>query len=167
MDYFTVIRQRYSCRAYRPDMVEPNKMDRILECARLAPTAANRQAIMIIVIPTAGRQNTLQRIYARTWFVEAPYLICVCSIPGQSWVRSDHKSYADVDAAIVMDHMVLAATALGLGTCWVAAFDTRAAREILQLDQDWEPVAFTPLGYPDDDLRPKVRKPLAEIVVLA
>jgi len=69
-----------------------------------------------------------------------------------------------VDVAIAMDHLILAATDLGLGTCWIGAFDPVATREILGLPDDVEPVAFTPLGYPADEPRPKRRKPLEELV---
>jgi nitroreductase len=165
MELLDVIRQRYSCRSYQPQAVEPEKLDRILESARLAPTAANRQAIKIVIVKTDDRQDELRQIYNRPWFTEAPYLLCVCSLPAQCWVRADHKNYSDVDAAIVMDHMILMATSLGLGTCWIAAFDSLAAKRILDLDQDWEPVVLTPLGYPRDALSRKVRKSLDDIAV--
>jgi nitroreductase len=79
-------------------------------------------------------------------------------------VRSDGKNYNDVDLAIAMDHLVLAAANLGLGTCWIAAFDPAAAREVMGLPEGVEPVAFTPLGYPADYPGPKERKPLEELV---
>jgi nitroreductase len=165
MEHYDGIHQRYSSRAYKPQEVEQYKLDLILESARLAPTAANRQAIKIIIIKTANRQDELKEIYNRVWFTEAPCLVCVCSMPDKSWVRADQKNYSDVDAAIVMDHIIMTATSLGLGTCWVAAFDPLAAKRILNLDQDWEPVAFTPLGYSRDSLSRKVRKSLDELVV--
>ncbi len=167
MDIFEVIQKRHSVRSYKPDPVEPEKLQQILECARLAPTAANRQAFKVMVINTEGNKEVLQNIYRNTWFVNAPHILCVCSIPEKCWVRSDKKNYSDVDAAIVMDHMVLAATALGLGTCWVAAFDVEAARAILKLEDIWEPIAFTTLGYPNDSAFKKVRKPLEETVIYA
>jgi nitroreductase len=70
-----------------------------------------------------------------------------------------------VDATIAMDHLILAAASLGLGTCWIAAFDEVAAREVLQLPADWDPVAFTPLGYPADNWQPKKRRPLTDLVI--
>jgi nitroreductase len=79
-------------------------------------------------------------------------------------VRSDGKDYSGVDAAIVMDHLVLAATDLGLGTCWIAAFDPAAAREVLVIPQHVDPVAFTPLGYPADQSSAKKRKDLDDLV---
>ena len=76
----------------------------------------------------------------------------------------DGKSHADVDATIVMDHLILAATDLGLGTCWIAAFDPAAAREVLGVPPEVEPVLFTPLGFPNDQAKPKERRPLEELV---
>jgi nitroreductase len=164
MDFAQLVQKRYSVRAYRSDPVEAAKLDQILEAVRMAPTAANRQAFQIMVIHTAGRESELQRIYGRDWFVQAPLVICACGIPDQNWVRRDGKNYNDVDVAIVMDHLTLAAADLGLGTCWIGAFDPTAAREVLGLPEGVEPVAFTPLGYPADSLRPKVRKELSELV---
>jgi nitroreductase len=164
MDFAQLVQRRYSVRAYRSDPVEAAKLDQILEAVRMAPTAANRQAFQIIVIHTAGRESELQRIYGRDWFVQAPLVICACGMPDQNWVRRDGKNYNDVDVAIVMDHLTLAAADLGLGTCWIGAFDPAAARQVLGLPEGVEPVAFTPVGYPADSLRPKVRKELPELV---
>jgi len=164
MDFSELINSRYSVRAYTPDAVEEDKLQRLLEAARLAPTAANRQPFQLIVIHTAGREEELKRIYRKDWFVQAPLVIGICGIPAKAWVRRDGKSYMDVDVAIVMDHLILAAADLGLGTCWVGAFDPAAAREILALPDEMEPIAFTPLGYPADQPRPKKRRTLSELV---
>ncbi len=164
MEFSELCAKRYSVRAYKPDPIEDDKLRQVLEAARLAPTAANRQPFQLIVIRTAGKQAELKRLYHREWFSQAPLIISVCAIPAQAWVHRDGKNYADVDAAIVMDHLILAATNLGLGTCWVAAFDPQVAREMLRLPEGVEPIAFTPLGYPADRLGQKERKPLSELV---
>ena len=164
MDFFELIRKRYSVRAYKPDPVENETLQQILEAARLAPTAANRQPFQIVVLKTGGREAELRRIYARDWFAQAPVVLCACGIPAQNWIRRDGKNYNDVDVAIAMDHLILAAANLGLGTCWIAAFDPAAARQVLALPDGVEPIAFTPLGYPADSPRPKQRKPLADLV---
>lgn len=164
MEFTELIRFRYSVRAYRPDPVPDALLTRVLEAGRLAPTAANRQPFRLIVMHTAGRQEELRRLYHREWFGQAPLVIGICAVMEEAWVRRDGVNYAFVDAAIVMDHIVLAAADAGLGACWVAAFDPAAAREILHLPDGVEPVAFTPLGYPADAPRPKERKPLAELV---
>ena len=165
MDYFECIAARRSVRAYTSDPVEEEKLEKLLKAARLAPTACDNQPFKIIVVRTAGREAELKGIYAKPWFVAAPLVLLVCSVPGAAWSRRDGKSYADVAAAIVMDHIILAATALGLGTCWVGAFDPKAAREALALEVGWEPVAFTPLGYASESPEPRKRKDLAELVV--
>ncbi len=164
MDFFELIQKRYSVRAYKPDPVGDEKLQQVLEAARLAPTAANRQSFRIVVLKTAGREAELRRIYPRDWFTLAPMVLCACGIPAQNWVRRDGKNYNDVDVTIAMDHLILAAANLGLGTCWIAAFDPAAAREILRLPEGIEPIVFTPLGYPADSPRPKQRKPLSELV---
>lgn len=165
MEFSELIQQRYSVRAYRSDPIKEDKLKQVLEAARVAPTAANRQPFQIIVIQTAGREEQLRRIYDREWFTQAPTVLCVCGIPDQGWVRGhDNKNYTYVDVAIAMDHMVLAATDLGLGTCWIAAFDPQAAREVLELPQGVEPIVFSPLGFPADQRRTKERKALSDLV---
>ncbi len=164
MEFSELIEKRYSVRAYKPDAVEDAKLHQVLQAARLAPTAANRQPFQLIVIHTAGREGELKRIYNRDWFVQAPLVICACGIPAQSWVRRDGKDYVDVDVTIAMDHLILAAANVGLGTCWIGAFDPMAAREVLGLPDDVEPIAFTPLGYPADWPGAKRRKALSQLV---
>ncbi len=166
MGFLELAKQRYSVRAYKSTSVQDEKLREVLEAARLAPTASNRQPFRLIVIHTEGRVEELRRIYSPVWFVEAPIVICICGLPSQSWVRRDRKDYSDVDVAIAMDHLILAATDLGLGTCWVGAFNAEEARRILRLPDDVEPIAFTPLGYPDDQPSPrhKIRKSMHELV---
>lgn len=164
MDFADLVRKRYSVRAYKPDPVEEGKLDQVLEAARLAPTAANLQAFRLIVIHTAGREAELLRIYRREWLVKAPIVLCACAVASEGWIRMDGKPYVDVDVAIAMDHLILAATDLGLGTCWIAAFDPAAARQVLGLPEGVDLIALTPLGYPADHLRPKNRKPMSELV---
>ena len=164
MKFLELARQRYSVRAYKPDPVHPEKLECILEAARLAPTAVNIQPFQLIVIRTKNRETELRRIYDKKWFVEPPIVICACGLPKKGWSRKDGKNYNDVDVAIVMDHLILAATAEGLGTCWIGAFDPAAAKEILNLPEGVEPIAFTPLGYAADRPPRKKRKPLSELV---
>ena len=162
MTFFDLIQKRHSVRGYRPDPVEDDKLQQVLEAARWAPTAGNRQRFQLIVVHTEGREEELRRIYDRDWFVQPPVVICACRYPmGPEHIRKD---YTDVDIGIVVDHLTLAAAELGLGTCWIGAFDPLAARKLLGLPDEIEPVVFTPLGYPDDAGRPKRRKELPELV---
>jgi nitroreductase len=164
MDFQELMRRRYSVRAYSSAPVEEDKLLQILEAARLAPTAANRQPFRVIVIETRGREDELRRIYHKEWFVQAPLVICVCGVAAESWRGEHGKDYLWVDVAIAMDHLILAATDLGLGTCWIGAFNPDEASEILGLPDELEPILFTPLGYPADTPSEKARRPLDELV---
>lgn len=164
MEFLDLARRRWSVRTYEDRSVEDDKLQQVLEAARLAPSAANRQPIGLVVVRTAGRRDELRGVYDREWFVTAPVVIAVCIVPGEAWTRDDGRSYADLDAAVAVDHLMLSATELGLGTCWVAAFDAERAREILGIPGDVEPIAFVALGYPGAEPPLKERKPLEAIV---
>jgi len=164
MEFTTLVESRYSVRSYKTDPIEEEKLQKVLQTARLAPTATNNQAFQFIVIHTKGREEELKRIYRSDWFTQAPLVVCACGIPAENWVRMDGKNYNDVDVAIAMDHLILAATNEGLGTCWIGAFDAEAAKEVLGLPEGVEPIAFTPLGYPAGEPKPKKRKELSELV---
>jgi nitroreductase len=165
MDFSELVSYRGSIRGYKNDPIEDEKLQAVLEAARLAPTAHNNQPFRLIVIHTAGREAELSQIYGRPWFTQAPIVICMVGVPTEGWVREpDGKNYYEVDIAIAMDHLILAAHNLGLGTCWVGAFNPEAAREVLGLPDEVVPMVFTPLGYPDREPREKVRKPLDELV---
>ena len=165
MDLAELIAQRYSVRAYEHRDIEPDKLKRVLQAFALAPTAANRQPVGLIVIQTKGHESELKQIYSAEWFTsQAPMVLIGCTVPAQAWQRRDGRNYADVDIAIAMDHLILAATAEGLGTCWIGAFDPAAAREVLSLPEGVEPVVMTPLGYPADSPRPKLRKKLEQLI---
>lgn len=164
MEFLDVIKNRYSVRGYKSDEVEEEKLNSVLEAARLAPTAVNNQPFKFIVIKTKGREEELKRIYPADWFVQAPIVICAVTLPDESWIRKDGKSYAEVDTAIAFDHLILAAANLGLGTCWIAAFNLDAAREVLDVPDNILPLLFTPLGYPDAEPRNPGRKSMEELV---
>ncbi len=166
MNFDKLIKRRYSCRKYSSDPIDDQDFSKILEAARLAPTAANRQPFQIIVIRTENNQEMLLDIYNREWFVQAPIVLCICSDPQKGWVRDqyDNDSYAIVDAAIVIDHITLQAADLGLGTCWIAAFDPQKTRNYLKLPDHIKPIAFTPLGHPLDKPTKKIRKQLSDLI---
>jgi len=164
MGFQDLIRRRYSVRAYRPDPVPEDALARVLEAARLAPTAANRQPFRVVVLRAAGRDQALRRVYAREWFLQAPMVVCVCGVPAEAWVRKDGRSHLDIDAAIVMDHLILAATEEGLGTCWIANFDVEAARAVFEVRAGEVPLLLTTLGYASDQAGMKERKRIEELV---
>jgi len=164
MNFLELAEKRYSCRAYQSTPIEEEKLQQVAEAVRLAPSATNLQPYRFIVVRTAGREAELSRIYYQPWFVEPPIVVCACAVPAAAWRRPDGKYYTDVDVAIAMDHLTLAATDLGLATCWVASFDVRAAKDVLKIPPGIEPIAFTPLGYAADEPEPKERKALADLI---
>jgi nitroreductase len=168
MDFLTLASNRYSIRGYDPQKpVEKEKLFRILESGRIAPSAANRQPWTIVVVQSKALLQALTTVYPAKWFADAPVVLIVKGRKNEAWKRrSDNYCAIETDLTIVMDHMILAATAEGLGTCWIAAFDEIKLRQILQLTDDEVVFAITPIGYPIGNevvTRPKIRKTLEEI----
>ena len=164
MDFLELARRRVSVRGYKPDPVTMEQLAGVLEAARLAPTAANRQPWTLLVVRDPKRREALAQAYPRDWLRQAPLILALCVNPEAAWRRVDAKNYADVDGAIVMDHLTLAAADLGLGTCWIGAFDPAVVRAALELPAGIEPLALTPLGHSADAGRPKQRKPLTDLI---
>lgn len=164
MDLMEAIRQRRSVRNYQDRDVPEDALQRILEAARLAPSAKNRQEWKFVVVTDAGTKKELQRAAKGQRFVgEAPVVIAgVATETG--YVMSCGVPAAHVDTAIAMEHIALAAAAEGLGTCWIGAFYQDAAREALDVPENCQVVALMPLGYPADTPTAKRRKPLDAIV---
>ena len=166
--FLDLAEKRRSVRSYKPDEVPEELLQTVLEAGRLAPSACNKQPWRFIVVRSETVRRALGAAYAREWFWKAPLVIAVCILPKEAWTRShDGKNYAMADGALAMDHLQLAAAELGLGTCWIAAFDPAAAREILGLPDGVEIVGMTPLGFSDVEANPRVRsrRPLGETVM--
>lgn len=159
---------RRSVRAYKTEEVPEELLQQVLGAGRLAPSAVNKQPWRFLVVRDEVNRRALGAAYAREWFWKAPIVIAVCILPEEAWTRSyDGTNFAMVDGALAMDHMQLAAAELGLGTCWIGAFDPEAARDILGLPDGVSIVGMTPLGYPDvePNPRPRSRRPLGETVL--
>jgi len=164
MDVYAAIRTRKSVRSYLDKPVEKEKLNRVLEAARLAPSASNSQEWRFVVVTDAEKRRRLAEEAAGQRFIgQAPVVIAACAQTDGRLMRCGLARYP-IDVAIAVDHLTLAATELGLGTCWIGAFDPAAARKILGLPDEVEPVVFTPLGYPADPPRVKQRKPLDDLV---
>ncbi len=140
MDLYDVIRTRRSIRAYKRNSVEEDKLQRILDAAKFAPSAANRQPVHFIVVKNDEVKQKLKDAYSQRWFYTAPIIICACAITDKAWKRNDGKEYVDVDVTIAMDHLILAASAEGLGTCWIAAFKPEVVKEVLDIPDNLEPL---------------------------
>jgi nitroreductase len=156
--------KRFSVRGYRDTPVPEDALLKVLEAGRNAPSACNNQPWFFIVVRSLPARKKLGTAYPRDWLIGAPIIIAVCADRNTAWVRKDGRNYADVDAAIAMDHMVLQATELGLGTCWIGAFDVEKARAALEVPDTVEPLLLTPLGYPNMPQPLRTRKPFNEVV---
>jgi nitroreductase len=164
VEFREVIRARRSIRGYKPDPVPTEALERILEAARLAPTASNRQPFQLIVVTDPSTRQRFKEVYERDWFCTAPVIIVGCVDPAQAWQRFDGFNAAEVDLSIVMDHVILAATDEGLGTCWICHFHEDRLKEILGIPSEVRVIAMTPLGFPATEPRPFQRKALHELV---
>lgn len=165
MSVFETIEKRYSVRGFEDREIEEEKLNKILEAARLAPTATNNQAFKIYVVDTKKHINQLDEVSNFPWLKEAPLILVVVSVDNEAWTRKwDAKNHGEIDATIIMDHIILEATDLGLGTCYIAAFYPKALSKLLNLSEQEHPVLMTPIGYPNAEPRGTDRKSLDEIV---
>lgn len=165
MDVFDAIKTRRSIRSYRKEPIEEEKIRRVLEAARLAPSAANRQPWRFILVTDPEIRENLGAAYDREWFFSAPAIVVACAVPEEAWVRSDGEEYWKVDISIAMQNLVLAAWEEGLGTCWIGAFNEEEAKRVLDIPPKVRVVVMTPLGYPAEEKGPvSDRKPFEEIV---
>jgi len=168
-DYFNFVTSRYSVRSYDFDhQISKEKLMRVLETARMAPSAANRQPWKIMVIQSEILLQKLHEAYPAPWFAQANTVLVVKGYPDEAWTRNvDGYNSIETDLSILMTHIVQAAHAESLSTCWIEAFDPEKLREALGLNPDEVVFAITPLGYTPvgiKTVRPKSRKPLDEIV---
>ena len=168
MEFLELAKNRYSCRKYKDTPVEDKKLMQVLEAARVAPSAKNKQPWHYIIIQDSEILEKVKSCYKREWINSAPMIIVACGDHKISWRRSDGKDHTDIDMAISIDHLTLAATDAGLATCWVCKFDVMKCAEILELPEGIEPVALIPIGYPADEPDPerheRARNDLNEIV---
>ncbi len=147
MSFLELVESRYSVRGYLNKEVEKEKLLQVLEAGRLAPSAVNFQPVHLYVLEKQEDREKLFEVYGRDWFKESPVIIAICGDHAKSWRRKDGKDHCDIDVAIVVDHMTLAATELGLGTCWICAFDAKRSHEILELPENMEVITLLTLGY--------------------
>ena len=164
MDFFT---GRYSCRNYSDRPVGRDVLEQVLEAARLAPSAVNRQPWTFVVVDNEEGRRAIFEAYGREWIRTAPLFIIAFGHHDAAWHRPfDGKDHTDIDLAIAVEHICLAAAAAGLGTCWVCNFDPAVIRKAFGTDDSTEPVAIIPIGYAASESKvlEKNRKPLDEIV---
>jgi nitroreductase len=152
LDFFEAIKNRRSIRKYQDKNVEKEKLHKILEAARLAPSAMNRQPYQLFVVTSKAVLGKVDSACNQRW--EAPIMIVMVCSPKEAWVRDDGEEFWKADAAIAMNQVSLAAFAEGLGTCWIAAFKENAIKEILGIDSAYRVPFLSPLGYPAENKGP-------------
>lgn len=166
--FYDLAKKRYSVRKYLNRPVEEEKLNYILETGRIAPSAANLQPWHIVVVQDKETIKMLGEAYPRSWFLQSPVVLIFCGDHHAAWKRADGKDHTDIDIAILVDHITLAAAEQDLGTCWICNFDMVRCREILDLPGNIEPIVLLPLGYPDeqgaDHSRHLARKKTDEII---
>ena len=166
MDFLTLAKERYSCRYFSDKKVEQEKINKILEAARLAPTGRNSQSQRILVLTDETELNKLSGCTSYGW--NAPLVMIICYDKNECWHRDiDAFDGGAQDICIVTTHMMLEVTDLGLGSTWIGAFDPFKAREIYNIPENLEVAAILPIGYPSETAHPSRlhndRKPVEEI----
>lgn len=155
MDFMELAAGRYSVRHFSEQPVGQEKIEKILEAGKLAPTAVNSQPQMIYVLQSAEaieKANSLSRcIYG------APQVFLICYDDSRVCQRGANGNYGDIDCTIVLTHMMLEAYNLGIGTCMVGMFSPEEAKQVLGLPENIHPVLLMPFGYPAEDAAPSPR----------
>lgn len=166
MDFLKLARQRYSCRSFSEKEVEQEKIDLILEAARVSPTACNLQPQKILVLTEKEKLAKLSECTKFGW--NAPVIMIICYNKNESWKRRyDGKDEGIVDAAIVTTHMMLEIQSLGLGTTWIGSFDPVKVKEVYSIPENYEVISILPIGYSSENSKPSDmhfnRKNISEI----
>ncbi len=164
MDVFEAIQTRRSIRSYLDRPVEDDVLNRVLEAARLAPSANNRQEGRYVAVRDRETLHMMSIAAGGQGFVAEAAAVVACCAAESSHVMTCGQPAYTVDVSIAVDHMALAAWALGLGTCWIGAFDEERVRKILGIPESVRVVVLLALGYPKHPANPRPRKPLDEIV---
>lgn len=164
MDVMTAIKNRRSIRAYKSTEVEEEKLQLILEAARLSPSARNLQNWRFVVVRDKKLRERLVEAAAGQKFVgEAPVTLVVCATAPERIMTCGQPANT-IDLSIALSFMMLEAAELGLGTCWLGSFYEDKVKEVLNLPEGYRVVAMTPLGYPDENPAQRPRKSIEEIV---
>jgi len=158
MDVFEAIKVRRSIRRYRPEPIPEEKLVKILEAARLAPSAGNRQPWRFVVVKDPEKKKELAKASRNQMFIaDAGVVIVALADP-----RASARWYK-LDTMIAVEHMVLEAVELGLGTCWIGAFDEEAVKKIIDAPHELSVVCLLPIGVPDESPSARPRKKPNEI----
>ncbi|HII07736.1 MAG TPA: nitroreductase [Methanotrichaceae archaeon] len=164
MDVSEAIQKRRSIRKYQGRQIEEEKLDRVLEAGRLAPSARNLQEWKFVIVrDEARRKRIAEAAKGQTFVGEAPVVIAACATVTDYVMTCGQLTYP-IDLAIAVDHMTLKAVEEGLGTCWIGAFYEEEVKKVLNIPPEVRVVALLPIGYPDESPNPRPRKEMEEIV---
>ena len=164
MDVLSAIQGRRSIRKYSSKPVEEEKLLKVLEAARLSPSARNRQEWKFIVVKDfQTREKLTTEAIGQPFVGEAPIILICCGTESESIMKCGQPRYT-VDLSIATAYMILEAYEQGLGTCWLGSFDENKVKEVLDIPEKVRVVSITPLGYPDESPSPRPRKELKEII---
>lgn len=164
MDVFKAILKRRSIRAFKKKEIPKKDLEMILEGARLAPSAKNLQNWKFVVVKEKEKKKKLaEASFGQNFIAQASVVIAGVSLDPDYIMSNGIPAYA-VDLAIALEHMVLTAVEVGLGSCWIGAFSQEKVKKILNIPGNYKVVALLPIGYPDESPPPRERKPLNEIV---
>lgn len=157
MDFLELAKTRYSVRSFKKDHIEQEKLDKIIEAGRVAPTACNNQPQKVFIARSKESREKLASVCKYTF--DAPIILVVCYDKDKSWKNHLMPGYqsGETDAAIVCTHMMLEAFELGIGSCWVGWFNEEEIRRTLNLPSNIVVSALLPIGYPSDDNKPSNR----------
>jgi nitroreductase len=168
MEFFDVIKKRHSIRAFTSRPIEESKIKQILEAANSAPSAGNLQAYKIFLVQDEKRKRDLALAsLAQSFVAEAPIVLVFCADPeasGKKYGKRGRSLYSIQDATIAAAYAQLAATDLGLASCWVGAFDDKEVLKVIGNPEGLLPVAIIPIGYPAEEPEATSRKKLEELV---
>ena len=164
MEFYEVLKTRRSVRAYKPDAVPEKALRNLAEAVNLAPTACNKQPFKLLLVRDPAMRKTICANCKFGFLAEAPVIAVMMTNESESWIRFEGNPAADIDASIAMEHLVLAAAAEGLGSCWICAFDRPQMNGALKITSPWSVFALSPIGFAAGAPRPFTRKPLAEVV---
>ena len=166
MNFIELATQRSSVRNFEPKPVENEKLLYVLEAARMAPSAVNFQPWKFIIVTDPEILKSIKALYHREWLDTAPAIIVAMGDHNKGWHRkSDGKDFTDIDVAIAIDHLMLAATEQGLGTCWICNFDTEKCCTLFNAPDNLETIALIPIGYPVVESKPvKKRESIDQFV---
>ena len=163
MDFYDVVKNRKSIRAYKDEAVEKDALKRIGEAVNLAPSACNIQPWSFRIIMNREIRESICSCYKNEWLKKAPAIIVALGNRDAAWKRLDGSSIINVDLGIAMEHLVLAAAAEGLGTCWICAYDVSRMNSVLGILPPWEVLAISPLGKAAENPEPRKRKALPDV----